>query len=65
MTTASQTSTPAFCEGVQYFGKPLPGFDRYGKAPAIAEGSHSITDPTDDAAVFQTLLAADALRYLT
>jgi phosphoketolase len=65
MTVANQTSTPAFCEGIQYFGKPLPGFEQYGKAPAIAEGSLCITDPTDDAAVFQTLLAADALRYLT
>jgi len=65
MTAVSPATVPAFCEGIQYFGEVLPGFETYGKTPAITEGSQAIADPTDKAAVFQTLLAADALRYLT
>ncbi|AFZ13022.1 Transketolase central region [Crinalium epipsammum PCC 9333] len=63
MTTVTQAQ--AFCEGIQYFGEPLPGFETYGKSAAIVEGKIAIADPTDVGAVFQTLLAADALRYLT
>ncbi|WAL60450.1 phosphoketolase family protein [Thermocoleostomius sinensis] len=55
---------PAFCEGIQYFGELPPQFDSYGKAPAIAEGQTAIADPTDSTAAYQTLLYADALRYL-
>ncbi len=62
---AAVTQVPAFCDGIQYFGDSLPGFDIYGKTPVIAKGSLSIVDPTDPAAVYQTLLYADALRYLT
>jgi phosphoketolase len=56
--------TPDFCQGIQYFGEALPEFETYGKA-AIAPGSISISEPTDPSGIFQTLLAADALRYLT
>ncbi|MBD2090711.1 phosphoketolase [Microcoleus sp. FACHB-1515] len=59
------TQLPTFCEGIQYFNDNLPQFDRYGKTAVIAEGEQAIADPTDPAAVYQTLLAADALRYLT
>ncbi len=62
---AATSSAPAFCEGIQYFGEALPGFETYGQSAAIAQGSGAISDPTDPGAVFQTLLAADALRYLT
>jgi phosphoketolase len=55
---------PAFCEGIQYFGELPSQFDSYGKAPAIAEGQTAIADPTDSTAAYQTLLYADALRYL-
>lgn len=65
-TTPKASSTvPDFCAGIQYFGEALPGFETYGGTPAIASGKVAIADPTDSAAVFQTLLAADALRYLT
>jgi phosphoketolase len=57
--------SPAFCEGIQYFSDTLPGFDTYGKTPAIAPGSNAIAASTDPNAVYQTLLYADALRYLT
>ncbi|MBF2051262.1 MAG: phosphoketolase [Leptolyngbya sp. IPPAS B-1204] len=62
---AAVTQVPAFCEGIQYFGELPPHFDTYGKTPAIAAGNTAIADPTDAAAVYQTLLYADALRYLT
>ncbi|MEB3309743.1 MAG: phosphoketolase [Snowella sp.] len=63
MTVAS--AIPAFCQGIQYFGQPLPNFDRYGQEAAIAPGQTAIASPSDPTAVYQTLLAADALRYLT
>lgn len=56
---------PAFCQGIKFFGHPLPGFETYGKTPAITEGQTRITSPNDPNAVYQTLLASDALRYLT
>lgn len=67
MSVAAQpTSTvPAFCEGIQYFGEDMPGIETDGQSPVIAGGSTAIPDPADRRAIFQTLLAADALRYLT
>ena len=62
MTTVTQT--PSFCEGIQYFGEALPGFETLGKDAVIGKGQNAIADPNDPSAVFQTLLAADALRYL-
>jgi phosphoketolase len=63
-TTPKATSAiPSFCEGIQYFSETVPGFETYGKAPAIAQGSKSIADPADPVAVFQTMLGADALRH--
>jgi len=63
--TPNPKSAPAFCEGIQYFGDSFPEFDQYGKTPAIAEGQKAIANPADPAAAYQTLLYADALRYLT
>ena len=66
MTVTSTTLTaPDFCQGIQYFGENLPGFDTWGQQPAIPDGKTTIVNPQDPAAVGQTLLAADALRYLT
>jgi phosphoketolase len=59
------TQAPAFCEGIQYFSETLPGFDIHGKTPAIVKGNKAIAAPNDPCAVYQTLLYADALRYLT
>lgn len=58
------TSLPTFCQGIQYFAEALPGFDRFGSTPVIATGETAIADPTDPSAAYQTLLYADALRYL-
>jgi phosphoketolase len=65
VTPSPVTPSPAFCEGIQYFSDSLPGFDTYGKNPAIAPGSKAIANATDPNAIYQTLLYADALRYLT
>jgi len=59
------TQIPSFCEGIQYFGEAPKGFETYGQTPVIGEGMTAIANPSDDAAVFQTMLYADALRYLT
>ncbi|MGB3240582.1 MAG: phosphoketolase, partial [Geitlerinemataceae cyanobacterium] len=61
----TDSTTPEFCQGIQHFSESLPEFEKYGKEPAIGEGQKEITSPSDPAAVYQTLLAADALRYLT
>ncbi len=58
-------ATPAFCEGIKYFADTQLGFDTHGHTPAIATGHTAITGANDPAAVFQTMLYADALRYLT
>ncbi|MES9967171.1 MAG: phosphoketolase, partial [Sedimenticola sp.] len=60
-----QTDIPDFCQGIQYFSEPWSDFDRLGAEPVIQEGQTAIADPSDPAAVYQTLLSADALRYLT
>jgi len=62
MTVAS--GTPTFCQGIRYFADALPEFETYGSTPAIAPGAKRIATH-DAAAVYQTLLGADALRYLT
>jgi phosphoketolase len=62
----TQNSTnPSFCQGIKFFGESLPDFAQYGQNPAISTGKKAIASPTDKSAVYQTLLAADALRYLT
>jgi phosphoketolase len=61
----ANTITHDFCQGIKFFGENLPHFNEYGDSPAIAEDQTAIISPTDKKAVFQTLLGADALRYLT
>ncbi|MFA5170225.1 MAG: phosphoketolase [Sulfuriferula sp.] len=58
-------NAPIFCEGIQHFGEKWLDFDTQAASPVIAAGQHSIADSGDSSAVYQTLLAADALRYLT
>ncbi|AFZ57198.1 phosphoketolase [Anabaena cylindrica FACHB-243] len=64
-TSKASSALPNFCEGIQYFGEALPNFETYGVKPVIESGQSAIASPTDPNAVYQTLLAADALRYLT
>jgi phosphoketolase len=63
-TPNTATTTPNFCEGIQYFGESLPGLETYGQVPVIAQGQQAISDLSNSDAIFQTLLYADALRYL-
>ncbi len=58
------TSTPTFCEGIQYVGKTWPDFGKFADSAAIAAGQSAIA-AVDDKAAYQTLLGADALRYVT
>lgn len=58
-------SIPDFCEGIQHFGKEWPEFDQLGAAAVIAEGQTAVANAQDRQAGYQTLLMADALRYLT
>jgi phosphoketolase len=67
MTTAARAAAdtaPAFCEGIQYFNAPWADADRHA-VPAIAPHQKGVANPADPAVVYQTLLGADALRYLT
>ncbi|BAZ45345.1 D-xylulose 5-phosphate/D-fructose 6-phosphate phosphoketolase [Chondrocystis sp. NIES-4102] len=59
------TNIPTFCQGIQHFKDSLPDFDKYGQKAAIEAGKSAIASTTDQSAVYQTMLAADALRYLT
>jgi len=65
MSNNNNSSIPAFCQGIQHFGEKWPEFDKYAAEAVIAEGQNAIHNSADDSSVYQTLLAADALRYLT
>jgi len=56
---------PTFCDGIQYFASTFPELERLGATPLLNATTPALPDPASEAAVFQTLLAADALRYLT
>ncbi|MEO1619727.1 MAG: phosphoketolase [Cyanobacteria bacterium J06632_3] len=64
-TTSAVPPAPKFCEGIQHFANPNPDYDAYRQSAAIGQGQTAISSVQDAAAVYQTLLAADALRYLT
>ena len=55
---------PAFARGIKYFATDKAEFARHSLDAVISEGEHGIAT-VDDTAIYQTLLAADALRYLT
>lgn len=56
--------TPTFFKGIQYIGGLWPEFDQYADSAIIAQG-HSAISHIDAKAAYQTLLGADALRYVT
>ncbi len=58
------TVSPAFCQGIDYFGSPWRLWAEYAQEAAVNPQTGRIEDPHDPKAVYQTLLAADALRYL-
>jgi phosphoketolase len=61
---ARPASTPDFCEGIQYYGEVWPDFGRMADSAVIATGQSAVT-AIDDKSAYQTLLGADALRYVT
>ncbi len=61
---SAQSTAPVFCEGIQYYAESWPDAAKHA-SPAIAAGEKAIRNTSDPTAVYQTLLAADALRYLT
>ncbi len=67
MSTTATNAIPTsdFRDGIQYYGDAWPEFDNYCDSPAIAEGQSAIASADDDKAAYQTLLGADALRYVT
>jgi phosphoketolase len=58
------TVPPAFCQGIDYFGSPWHLWSEYARAAVVNPKTGRIDDPRDPQAVYQTLVAADALRYL-
>ncbi len=60
-----QRPTPDFCDGIHHFGDKWPDFEQYASKPVIAQNEVAISDCDSDRAVYQSLLTADALRYLT
>jgi phosphoketolase len=64
-TAAKLPGTPDFCQGIQYYGEAWPDFSKYAAVAAIAPGQSAIADAKDASAAYQTLLGADALRYVT
>ncbi|MCU0766918.1 MAG: phosphoketolase [Gammaproteobacteria bacterium] len=68
MSQAALQHAPAardFRDGIQHYGRPWPGYATHAARPAIGPGASRVASPSDPAVVYQTLLAADALRYLT
>ncbi len=65
MSNTNENTIPAFCQGIQHFGEKWPDYDNHAAQAVIAEGQNAISNSNDDSSVYQTLLAADALRYLT
>ena len=63
--TTSVAVAPKFCEGIQHFGVAWDDFFKHAQTAVIKEGKSAISDPRAPDAVYQTLLMADALRYLT
>ncbi len=61
---ASATESKGFLDGIQYFGEPWPDFERH-RSAVIAPGQKAVRDSRDSGVIYQTLLGADALRYLT
>jgi phosphoketolase len=55
---------PPFTQGIRHFGTETKNLQQYGQSAVIGDGQSAIAE-IDDAAVYQTQLAADALRYLT
>lgn len=63
--TSNKSSAPDFCQGIQYFAEDQPQGEALAASAVIAQGQSKIDSADSEAAVYQTMLCADALRYLT
>ncbi len=64
-TSNKPSSAPDFCQGIQYFAEDLPQGETLAASAVITPGQSKIDSTDSEAAVYQTMLCADALRYLT
>ena len=65
MSAATHPTALPFTTGIDYFGEPWAGFAEHAAEPVIGATQSAIVDAADPRAAYQTLLGADALRYLT
>lgn len=68
MKTAAKTESqniPEFCQGIDYFAEPWPDYEKHAGRAVIGEGQTGVSNVSDPNAIYQSLLMADALRYLT
>ena len=65
MNNINENNIPDFCQGIAHFGEKWPDYDNHATQAVISEGQSAISNSSDESSVYQTLLAADALRYLT
>lgn len=65
MTVTQSPSLMNCWDGIQYFGQPWAHFEDYGRTPVVDPDTGILPNAADPAAAYQTLLYADALRYLT
>jgi len=63
--TSTQNTAPAFCAGIQHFGTAWPDFEQHAARAVIGANAQAIAHPAALDAAYQTLLMADALRYVT
>lgn len=64
-TAPTGEAIPEFLRGVDHFGPAWERYEVHGANAVIAAGQQAIDDPDHPDAIYQTLLMADALRYLT
>lgn len=64
-TIATAAMDTSFLHGIRHFADTVPDMDQLADQAAVDPVTGRIADPGDRKAAYQTLLAADALRYLT
>ena len=62
---STTTQIPAFCDGIDFFGEAWPDMAKHGAQAVISPAQKAVSDSSSASAAYQTLLGADALRYLT
>jgi phosphoketolase len=62
---SEQFASSDFREGIEHYGNPWPEAETLADTAVIEQDQPAIADARDPRAAYQTLLAADALRYLT